>query len=104
MVGGPGFDLAGITNTSECRQRSFKGRPPPDTTDLTSSVLPKIPEGLRFGIAQSAEGATQPSPDREVGESEEYDGEPRRVRHNREKGLNTIVKLRTKPHPSGLLH
>jgi hypothetical protein len=29
----------------------------------------KYPRGLRFGIAQSAEGATQPSPDREVGES-----------------------------------
>jgi putative transposase len=41
----------------------------------------KYPRGLRFGITQSAEGATQPSPDREVGKSEEYDGEPRRARH-----------------------
>jgi hypothetical protein len=37
---------------------------------------------VSYKIAQSAEGATQPSPDREVGESDEYDGEPRRARHN----------------------
>ena len=51
------------------------------TQGISSLPLPKIPDGLRFEITQSAEGAKQPSPDREVGEREEYDGEPRRARH-----------------------
>ena len=65
-----------------------------DTRGATHRVQrfrPPIYESAQAGIAQSAEGATQPSPDREVGVGEEYDGEPRRARHNREKGLNTIV-------------
>jgi hypothetical protein len=52
---------------------------------FTSSVVqliccleyPRVPGST----APSAEGATHPSPDREVGVPEGYDGEPRRGRH-----------------------
>ena len=75
----------GVTSVVPLRSRSV---PAP------YSRLPKAPKG-----------ATQPSPDRKVGESEEYDGEPRRVRHKGAKrGGDTIVKLRTKPRTPGLLH
>jgi hypothetical protein len=47
----------------------------------TTFSVPQIHDSAHIGIAQSAEGATEPSPDREVGVGEQYDGEPRRVRH-----------------------
>jgi len=79
-----------------------KGRPPGRLSKGKSRSVPVPCSGFSGEITQSAEGAKQPSPDREVGVGEEYDGEPRRVRHKGAKEAATpLSKLRTKPNPSG---